>query len=362
MKESANQTVDEKHILPRGLGYRMQAEWEPHEATWISWPHNKETWSGRVREIEKIYLQMIEALALGEKVRLLVNDEKTRDRVAGLLEKRKVKGNRVVYYLIPTVDAWIRDYGPTFILKGSGKEREIALVRWRFNAWGGKYALLAGDDRIQDELVPILGIPVFRPGLILEGGSIDTNGLGTALVTEQCLLNPNRNPHLSKLEIDSALKNFLGLTHVIWLGEGIEGDDTDGHIDDIARFVNPTMVVAAIEKDSSDANGKPLRENLERLKRATDQNGKKFELITLPMPGRVEDQMDRLPASYLNFYIGNAAVLVPIFGHPNDAVALKTLEDLFPKRKVIGIRSKALVLGLGGIHCVTHEEPAKEIL
>lgn len=342
---------------PFELGYRMTAEWELHEGTWLAWPHNEETWPGKLDLVEEIYLQMIEALAPQEKVNLLVDDDSMREKAAKRLRDRGVISSNVIYHLIPTVDAWIRDYGPNFIVRATGEKKEIAFVRWIFNAWGGKYESLAQDNRVPDLVAPRLGMPVFSPGLILEGGSIDTNGRGSVLVTEPCLLNPNRNPHLSREGVEEALRNFLGFTHFIWLGEGIEGDDTDSHIDDIARFVNPTTVVAAVEEDSNDPNGPVLRENLGRLRQATDQNGKKLNVVTLPMPGRVECPAGRLPASYLNFYIANGVVLIPIFGHKQDAVALKILQEFFPRRRILGIRSEDLVLGLGGIHCVTHEEP-----
>ncbi len=349
--------TQEKKETPFTLGYHMAAEWEPHEGTWLAWPQNEETWPGKVNRIEEVYLQMIEALTPHEKVNLLVNDERTRENVAKRLRVRGVSSN-VIYHLIPTVDAWIRDYGPNFIVRSSGKKKEIAFVRWIFNAWGGKYESLALDNKVQDLLVPRLGMPVFIPGLVLEGGSIDTNGKGALLTTEQCLLNPNRNPHLSREKIEEVLKNFMGFTHVIWLGEGIEGDDTDGHIDDITRFVNPTTVVTAVEENSSDPNQQILHENLKRLKQATDQNGKKLNIVTLPMPSRVECAFGRLPASYLNFYIANGVVLVPIFGHKQDTAALKILQEIFPGRRIVRIRSEELILGLGGIHCVTHEQPS----
>jgi len=339
-------------------GYQMPAEWESHEGTWLAWPHNKETWPGKLPEVEEIYLQMIEALAPHEKVKLLVNTERMRDRVAVQLRARGVSSKNIHYYFIPTVDTWIRDYGPNFVLRRSDSRKEIAFVKWKFNAWGGKYESLAQDDRIPDQLAPLLGMPVFSPGLVLEGGSIDTNSKGTVLLTEQCLLNPNRNPHLTRSGIEEALKKFLGLTHFIWLGEGIEGDDTDGHIDDITRFVNSTTVVTAVENDANDFNEAPLRENLERLKRVVDQDGRKLAIVTAPMPERIDGPWGRLPASYLNFYIANGVVLVPIFGSRKDYAALRILEEVFPKRRIVGIRAETLVLGLGGIHCVTHEEPA----
>lgn len=356
--ETAKGSGEKSSLSPFALGYRMPAEWKPHEATWLSWPHNEETWPGKVAEIEEVYLQMIEALTGQEKIRLLVNDERERDKVSKRIRARVPGEKNVIYELIPTVDSWIRDYGPAFVQKKVEGRKKIAGVRWLFNAWGGKYESLAKDNEVGERLMGLLKIPFYEPGLILEGGSIDANGLGTCLVTEQCLLNPNRNPHLSRSGIEKALHDFLGFTHWIWLGEGIEGDDTDGHIDDIARFVNSTTVVAAVEKDLTDRNHTPLQENLRRLHAAQDQRGNPLTVAEMPMPDRVEASGGRLPASYLNFYIANGVVLVPIFGQAKDAVALKILGELFPKRKIIGIRSEDLVLGLGAIHCVTHEQPS----
>lgn len=342
---------------PFELGYRMAAEWEVHEATWLAWPHNEETWPGKISGIEELYLEIIELLAPQERVCLLVNDEKMEERVFKKLRLHQRGERNVTFYLIPTADAWIRDYGPAFVVRKSGSFQEKALVKWKFNAWGGKYKSLTEDDQAGDHLASLLGLPVFRPGMVLEGGSIDSNGEGSVLVTEQCLLNPNRNSKLSRSEIEETLKNFLGFTHFIWLGRGIEGDDTDGHIDDIARFVNPTTVAVAVEEDSSDPNEAVLKENLKRLRKATDQKGRKLTVVPVPMPGRVEGPAGRVPASYMNFYVANGIVLVPIFGHANDQRALDILQDLFPKRKVIGLRSEVLVWGFGGIHCITHEEP-----
>lgn len=357
MKQTAEKSSRGKTLTPFERGFQIPAEWEPHRATWLAWPHNEESWPGKLASVEEIFLQMIEALAPEEKVCLLVKDDCMRDRVDRLLRRRGVETKNVIYHLTPTQDAWIRDYGPCFIVKSSVTPREAAAVRWIFNAWGGKYQSLVRDNRVFDGLEPVLGMPVYRPGIVLEGGSIDTNGKGTGLVTEQCLLHPNRNPQLSRSQIEKALRDFLGLTHLLWLGEGLEGDDTDGHVDDIARFVNPTTVVTAVEKSVSDPNHAVLEKNLKRLKKATDQDGKKLKIVPLPLPGRVSAGGRRLPASYLNFYIANGVVLVPTFGHPNDAVALEILKEIFPQRRVIGILSGDLVLGLGGIHCVTHEEP-----
>ncbi len=358
--ETAEGDNEKSSLSPFALGYRMAAEWEPHEATWLAWPHNGETWPGKLSQIEAIYLQMIEALLPQEKVNLLVDNEGERDRVEKLLLSRRISTKNLLYRLIPTVDAWIRDYGPNFILKESEERKGAAWIKWKFNAWGGKYESLATDDGVGEELAPLLEMPLFRSELVLEGGSIDPNGLGSSLVTEQCLLNPNRNPHLSRCEIEKALRDFLGFTNLIWLGEGIEGDDTDGHVDDIARFVNPSTVVAAVEKNPADPNHASLQENRRRLGDARDQDGRGLAVVELPMPERVSAPWGRLPASYLNFYIANGVVLVPIFGQARDIAALKILQELFPKRRLIGIRSEDLVLGLGAIHCVTHEEPAHQ--
>ncbi len=351
-------STQEPKTTPFQLGYRMPAEWEPHEATWLAWPHNEETWPGKVREIEKVYLQMIEALTPSEKVYLLVNDEKEKERVLNWSAGRPMVLPNLIFYLIPTVDAWIRDYGPNFIWRDSQGGKEVAWVHWRFNAWGAKYESLMLDDKVGKAMAAQLGLPVFPSELILEGGSIDTNGLGTCLTTEQCLLNPNRNPGISQPEIEKALKDFLGFTHLIWLGEGIEGDDTDGHIDDIARFVNPTTVVAAHEENQNDKNFEPLQKNLKTLQGAKDQDGKRLNVATLPMPDRIDASWGRLPASYMNFYIGNNVVLAPVFGHKKDLKALGILKDLFPKRRIVGIRCEDLVMGMGAIHCVSHEMPA----
>lgn len=344
-------------VTPFERGFRLAAEFETHETTWLAWPHNPETWPGRLAEVEEIYQQMIEALAPGERISLLVNDDRMRCRVSKRLSRKGIPSGKITYLMISTADAWIRDYGPSFISKAKGNLSRKALVCWDFNAWGGKYPSHLRDRSIPDQLGAFLKISVYRPGWVLEGGSIDGNGKGTVLTTEQCLLNPNRNPGSSREKIEKALHDFLGVTQVIWLGRGIEGDDTDGHVDNLSRFVAPGTVVTAVEADPADPNEVPLRENLRRLQRSVDQDGKKFEIVALPLPGRISGPSRRLPASYLNFYIGNEVVLVPVFGQPNDARALRILHDLFPKKKVIGIRSESLLLGWGGIHCITHEEP-----
>ncbi len=346
-----------KHI-PAKVGYHMPAEWEKHEATWLAWPHNIETWPTQLSEVEKIYIQMVRVLAKGEKVHILVDDLREEERAKNQLSKDHVEMSQVFFFRIPTADVWIRDYGPNFIVKNDPLKSEPAFNRWIFNAWGERYESLKADHAVPDRLLEFLDIPFFEPGIILEGGSIDANGEGTVLTTEQCLLNPNRNPHLKKQDIEGYLKDFLGVTHVIWLGEGIVGDDTDGHVDDIARFIASDTILCAVEEDKKDANYSFLQDNLKRLEKATDQSGRQLKIIELPMPGKVDCADGRLPASYANFYIGNSAVLVPLYNHPNDSTALEILGSCFPTRQIVGIPCGPLVCGLGAIHCVTQQQPA----
>lgn len=344
--------------FPAALGYRMPAEWEKHEATWLVWPRNAETWPTQLARVEETYVRMIEALSHGEKVYLLVADEREEESVRNKLSKTEADLSRVVFFRIPTADVWIRDYGPIFLVPRNGKAKTPVFNRWIFNAWGNKYESLKGDSAIPGILRPLLNAEVFEPGIVLEGGAIDVNGEGMLLTTEQCLLNPNRNPRLSREQIEESLCHYFGVSRVLWLGEGIAGDDTDGHIDDIARFVAPDTVLCAVEEDSSDANYPFLRDNLGRLKSAQDQNGKKLRVIELPMPGKVSCAGERLPASYANFYIGNEVVLFPVYEHANDLRAKKILEECFPGRRIADIPCKDLVCGLGAIHCVTQQQPA----
>jgi agmatine deiminase len=256
---------------------------------------------------------------------------------------------------LETVDSWIRDYGPNFLIDERGA---LAYNDWIFNAWGSKYEELKRDDAIPKALERILNVPRFEPGIVLEGGAIDVNGAGCVLTTEQCLLNPNRNPHLTRAEIETYLRDYLNISKIIWLGEGISGDDTDGHIDDIARFVNESTIVCAVEEDTADPNHELLQDNLRRLQHATDANNRPFEIITLPMPGIIEGRDGRLPASYANFLIANSVVLTPVFNHANDARAVSTLQSLFPTRRVTPIRADDLVWGMGTIHCLSQQQPA----
>ncbi len=278
--------------------------------------------------------------------------------VERLLKPLALRAGRVTLHENPTNDAWCRDHGPCFVQRRMDGRREEAIVDWDYNAWGGKYPPFDRDDVIPTRIGEHFGIPVFHPGLVMEGGSIDVNGEGTLLTTESCLLNPNRNPGRSRQEIEQALKDYLGVTNVLWLGDGIEGDDTDGHVDDLSRFTDPHTVVTVVEEDPQDKNHEPLKENLERLRTMRDQDGQPFRVVTLPMPKSmwVEDQ--RLPASYANFYIANKVVLMPLYDPARDDQARATLEELFPTRRVIGINSVDLVWGLGSFHCVTQQWPA----
>lgn len=358
---SARSARDEDHPSapladPQGAGYRMPAEWEPHASTWLAWPHNADTWPDHLQRVRRTWVEIIRALAPGEVVNLLVNDAGSEAAASALL-RGGVDPRRVVFHRIPTVDVWIRDYGPTFVTRGSGSGA-LALVNWRFNAWGLKYPDYVADDAVPLRINESLGLPAFTPGIVLEGGSIDVNGAGVCLATEECLLNPNRNPGLTRNEVETRLRSALGVRRVVWLPAGLCGDDTDGHVDNLARFVSETTAVCVVEEDPRDENYRALRENYRRLAAATDGRGRRFEVVPLPQPDPVVAGGSRLPASYANFYVANGVVLAPLYRGPRDRAALDTLAALFPGRRVAGIDSRALILGLGGIHCVTQQQPA----
>jgi agmatine deiminase len=337
--------------MPFALGYRMPAEWEKHEATWLAWPKNPRTFPHSLMEdVEQIYVKIIEELVLGERVDLLVDDEDTEDRVSSMLKRN----HQIVFHRIKMSDVWVRDYSPIFVKNANG----IAVTKWIFNAWGNKYEDLKSDNETGIKIARLTGMRIFEPGMVLEGGSIDVNGLGTCITTKQCLLNRNRNPELNQHGISKLLNAYLGLTNLIWLESGIAGDDTDGHVDDVARFINEDTVLCMIEDDSKDENCATLRRNLEVLCEATDQRGNKINVVPIKMPRRVDCEDGRLPASYANFYIGNVVVLVPIYGDSNDSAALNALQTFFPERKVVGINCSPLVYGFGAIHCVTQQQPS----
>ncbi len=343
---------------PRNLDYYMPAEWARHEATWLSWPKNPLTFPGEVLQgVENVYVQMVAALSAGERVKVLVNDEPSEAHARQLLQGSDAHMDNVLFARIPSADVWIRDYGPTFLL--NQKKPWKAGVKWRFNAWGGKYDDLMYDDRTGEDVVQYARVKVFRPGIVMEGGSIEVNGRGVVLTTEQCLLNPNRNPNLSKGDIETYLEQYLNVNNVVWLKSGIEGDDTDGHVDDFARFVGPETVVCAHSESGGGHNPQVLQDNLDILTAYRDQYGRPLEVLKLPMPEPIPlpEEERVLPASYANFYIGNDVVLVPVFDDPSDQEAVRTLERCFPGRRAVPIMARDLVYGYGGFHCVSQQEP-----
>lgn len=346
------------NITPASLGYRMPAEWELHEATWLAWPHNLDTWPGKFGLVPDIYVEIVRALHTHEPVNICVNDAEDAVETRLLLKRAELDLSTVQFCEIPTNDTWARDHGPIFLCRSLEEKRELAITDWIFNSWGEKYGPWDLDDVVPQKIAKMLALPIFEPGIVLEGGSIDVNGRGTLLTTEACLLNPNRNPTLSRVELEAYLRAYLGVTKILWLGDGIVGDDTDGHIDDLARFVNPTTVVCALEDDPADVNYAVLRDNFERLQQMTDQDGNPLRVVPLCMPSPVEYDGNRLPASYANFYIANSVILVPTYDCPNDKRAMVTLQELFPTRHVVGIPCTDLVWGLGAIHCITQQQPA----
>ena len=338
--------------------YRLPAEWEKHEATFLAWPHNAETWPGLLEGVEKTYLHIIQALLPGEKVYLLAKDCSAATQIQERLTREKISSPNLKILTIPSDDAWVRDSGPIFVLRRDAKQPQRLAHDFIFNSWGRKYGPWDLDDVIPPAACRMLDIPWVTHDFVLEGGSLDTDGQGTLLTTEQCLLNPNRNPSLRRTDIEERLARWLGIRKVIWLHDGLEGDDTDGHIDDITRFVAPGTVVTVVEPDPKDANHAPLQDNLARLRSAQDAKGQPLQIIELPMPPRSDGPHHRNPASHANFYIGNSAVLVPTFASPTDAIVLDRLRPFFPDRKVVGIDCRDLVAGLGAIHCITQQMPA----
>jgi len=353
---------------PRELGYRMPAEWERHEATWLAWPHNPDDWPGKFQTIPWVYAEIVRLLSARERVHILVDDEKAELRARSILERAGAAMERVSFHRWPTNRVWTRDSGPIFVRNGAGG---VAVTNWHFNAWA-KYPDWQLDDQVPGRVAGLLGLPSWEPSteledgsarrLVLEGGSIDTNGAGILLTTEECLLSEvqARNPGVSREQLEHAFHDFLGIDQVIWLGRGVAGDDTHGHVDDISRFVGAETIVTAAEPDTRDANHEPLKENLSRLKAARTLDGKQFVLVELPLPRPVVFRGQRLPASYANFYIANGLVLVPTFNDVNDRVALSILAEVFPGREVVGIHSVDLVWGLGTLHCMTQQQPAAQ--
>jgi agmatine deiminase len=331
-----------------------------HTATWISWPRPEGiSFPGRYQECIDNVVEVIRTIAQFEGVNVNVPNIDYEEIVRARLAYRKVPGRRIRFHHIRTNECWTRDHGPAFVLRTRRGRTEGAIVDWGYNAWGGKYPPFDADDAVPTRVGEVLGLPVFYPGIVMEGGAVDFNGAGTVMTTTACLLNRNRNPGLSKSELERYLKRYYGQRHVIWLGEGIEGDDTDGHIDDLARFVGPRTIVIGMERNSRDPNHHVLRENRRRIDRLCDQDGRAFEIVELPMPRPVIHMKQRLPATYMNFYFVNRALLVPTFGDErNDAAALAILQRLLPGRRVLGVDCRALIWGLGAMHCLTQQQPA----
>lgn len=331
----------------------MPAEWAPHRGTWLSWPHKEASWPGRFEPVPPIVAEMIRHLAPGEEVHVNVAGPAMETGVRQVLSDAKVPHTNVFFHHHPTNDAWCRDHGPIFVRRGE----EQLILDWDYNAWGNKYPPFEQDDVVPTRIGAELGIEVVSPGMILEGGSIDVNGLGTLVTTEACLLNPNRNPGLTRADIEARLRDHLGISKILWLGDGIVGDDTDGHVDDLTRFTDERTIVTMLEEDPRDENFAPLEQNLRRLEVMTDQDGKPFRIVTLPMPRPVYHDGQRLPASYANFYIANTVVLLPGYDRERDAVACETLQRLFPTRRVVVIDCTELIWGLGAFHCLTQQWP-----
>ena len=346
--------------LPVRDGYRMPAEWEKHDAMWLAWPEDRVTFPNRIDRVRNRFIEIIGQLVSGEDVHLAVRNRAAQARVRTLLKKARIETNRVHFHIWDYADVWFRDYGPTFVVNRD--LQKIAIIQWRFNAWGGKYPALLKDGNVPYFISERLGISLFMPGIILEGGAIDVNGCGTVLTTEECLLNPNRNSGLHKHDMEQYLSDFLGARHVIWLKYGLEGDDTDGHIDNLARFVNPSTVVCAFEEDPTDENYDVLKQNYEILKRSRDQNGQPLRIVQLPMPPPIREtvrgEQQRLAASYTNFLIGNKVVLVPAFNHPNDQRACEILREFFPDRAVVGMDCTDIIYGAGTLHCISQQQPS----
>lgn len=328
----------------------MPAEWEPHEATWLAWPHETSDWPGKFAAVPWVYADIVKRLSRVERVRILVEDEAAESKARRMLEKAGAEMAAVEFFHCATDRSWARDYCPIFVKNRAGR---VAITNWIFNGWA-KYANCERDNAVNDWLAWELDLEQWKPGLVLEGGSIDVNGAGAMLTTEECLLSEvqARNPGKSREDLEKAFAKYLGVDCVVWLKRGIAGDDTHGHVDDLARFANAKTIVTVVEKDKGDANYEPLKENRELLRRTA------FRVVELPMPEPAYFNGQRLPASYANFYIANGTVLVPTFNDPNDRVALETLAGLFPRREVVGIHCGDLVLGLGTLHCMTQQQPA----
>lgn len=341
---------------PKELGYSFPAEWSKHRATWLTFPKNIDTWEDRFERIYPSYFEFIRTLSLSEKVCINAHSDELINKIERLLNSYGIDKDKIELFPFPTNDSWCRDHGPAFLLNESKTEK--CIVNWEYNAWGGKYPPFNDDNNLPIRIAETLDLPYFTPGIVMEGGSIEVNGKGSLLTSRSCLLNKNRNPHLSQAEIETYLRNYYGVEQILWVSEGIVGDDTDGHIDDTTRFVNENTVLTVIESDRTDANFHPLKENLEELKSLRLLNGEKLTIIELPMPKPVYDKGERLPASYANFYISNEHVIVPTYRCVTDDKALEIISKCFPERKTVGIDSTEIIWGLGSFHCLSQQEPA----
>ncbi|HRH93273.1 MAG TPA: agmatine deiminase family protein [Candidatus Peribacteria bacterium] len=348
-----------KQKTPAELGFRMPAEWEPREATWLAWPYNLKTWGSHLEGAEAAMAEYIKVLAKHERIDLLVAHEGVEQRARKLLDPLGLRDDQLRYHQVESGDVWIRDYGPIFVVSDKGGKHEVAWTKWTYNALGmpEEYADLLPGDAVPDAL-PLKGMKKFDGKMVLEGGSIDVNGTGTLLTTESCLLSDTRNPDMTKEQIEKRLHDYLGVTNVLWLSAGIEGDDTSGHIDDLTRFVGQSTVVTVVETDPKDENYATLQENSARLRGMKDEKGTPLTVIEMPMPKPFIVDGRRMAASYANFYIGAKSVLVPVYSQPSDAVALKILKGCFPDRNVVGIDCREFIWGYGSIHCSSQQQPA----
>ena len=351
----------ERQKYPKTLGYRFPAEWEPHRATWVSYPHNESfSWPGTLPAIIPYYHQFISEISVGERVCINVRNELDHNMVKENMELEGQDLSKIDFFIHPTNDAWCRDHGPAFLVNPAARNPKI-IVSWQYNAWGHKYPHEL-DEQIPGLVAKCLSLPVVYPGIVLEGGSVECNGKGTLLTTSLCLLDKNRNPNLKQDQIEKYLRNFYGVEQILWLGNGIDGDNTKGHIDNITRFFSEDAVITMVESDKSDPNHKPLRDNLKMLKTMRLLNGKQLDIVELPMPQPVVYEGQRLPASYANFYITNRAVILPLYRCKEDDRAMTILEECFPSHKVIGIDSVSVLWGPGSFHCLAQQEPEVEVM
>lgn len=342
---------------PKSLGYSFPAEFAQHDAIWLSWPHKEESWPGKIASIYPSYCAFVKTVALTERVNINVGTEKMRQGAAKMLELAGVDMSKVRFYLHPTNDAWCRDHGPSFLTRNN-PEHPKAIVDWNINAWGGKYPPYDLDDVIPTKIAEQLNLPVFYPEIIMEGGSVDFNGAGTVITSTCCLLNPNRNPRLNQAQIEKYLGDYYGIEQVLWVSEGIVGDDTDGHIDDTVRFVNEDTVLTVVESNVLSENFDLLQKNLKELKTMRLANGKQLNIVELPMPADVIYEEQLLPASYANFYISNGHIIVPTYQCAQDDQAMQIIQSCFPTREVVGIDSSDIIWGLGSFHCLSQQEPS----